>query len=107
MPMDPKFYAYGRLLIVVTTIICVHGTYYYMYEHASKDTQRFWRMDGAKERALFEQKRLIVDRRRRVIKHLRKEYATERANFKVMFEDWADIHSPDTPFYTPYTATHM
>ena len=80
----------------------IHGTYYYMTEKASKESQKRWGFAGARETAAFYQQRLIVDRRRRVVEYLRNEYAGERANFKVMFEDWVDIHSPDNPFYKPH-----
>ena len=79
-----------------------HGTYYFMAEKASKETQKRWGFAGSREKAAIYRQRLIVDRRRRVIDYLRKQYEGERANFKVMFEDWVDIHSPDTPFFKPY-----
>ena len=102
MPLDPKFYAYARLGIVLSTVMACHGTYYYLVNYASPKTQKFWKLEGVKEKELAYQERLIVDRRRQAIKKMRKEYLPERDNFKLIFEEWVETASPDIPFRRPY-----
>ena len=95
--MQASTYAYGRVLIFVTPVPILHAGYWLLYNYGSPRMQAKWGLDVRRDKDVYFRKRLIVDRRRKALEQMRKNYRAERGIFKIEFEKWVHRFGPDSP----------
>ena len=95
--LSPEYWPYIRISVAMSVIFGLHGTYYWLKHHASREVQAKWSVEGWRERDAYYIDRCIVDRRRSALAHMKRDYAKERDSFKLIFEEFALKNNPDTP----------
>ena len=96
-PMDPKVYPLIRILMVMAIIGGTHATIAYVWHFGSPEAQEKFHVRRRKQLEQYETERGIVDRRRRSLERLRRDYMRDRDQFRVMYDHFARVASPDVP----------